>query len=645
MVSKAGLLSAPLAGWMMLALTGNAAAQTVEDRARAAASASQAKTGDSDALQQNYLTPGLSGGSVSTINGATSFSPNLACQKTATMIEILAQPASTGDLGTLSISRDKDLDGTFDEALSMPKPVSGVCANGIIGCDAGTWNNCHNYQWAVGSAGELKLSEVDLSALSACYCINASCGSNLAWTNLATVLKDIGGGVVGALTTADPRIAVTQAAVDGPVIRYTGAQTTSCTSAPAVSVTSYASDASSLTSDANAASQVSSVFQTLAGSPAGLGKSQEMRDCAVTRNLSLQSSTASDIIQRSAGGFASYDYGDGTIAFAMGSPSDNSLSGSCTLYDFHMTLHVTDASRLTSVRLTSWFADDWGQVRIDGKLVSWGPGDWQGNGLPGGVCEQKKTFYAYPNLDLTHYLTNGDHDIWLRVAVALGGETYALISASVDSACHLTETLTDTCVANAADTSCHLYNETVDGVQTFVNGINTGLKPLSQSRIISSSACQQSVTRDFYERDRRYQCVASTATPDLTRGAYIIDHSTETLLADRTTAADGTVTTSNSAFALPDRGTVSSCEAVCKTRAPKVNADAALAGVVGSKQNDAASYDTFYHACTSANTCPLGSGEELVTDCGCIDDFPEAVVMMQSLRLSGADLVCTATQR
>jgi hypothetical protein len=33
------------------------------------------------------------------------------------MVEILAQPSSTGDLGTLTISRDKDLDGNFDEAL------------------------------------------------------------------------------------------------------------------------------------------------------------------------------------------------------------------------------------------------------------------------------------------------------------------------------------------------------------------------------------------------------------------------------------------------------------------------------------------------------------------------------------------------
>jgi hypothetical protein len=96
-----------------------------------------------------------------------------------------------------------------------------------------------------------------------------------------------------------------------------------------------------------------------------------------------------------------------------------------------------------------------------------------------------------------------------------------LITARVDTSCRLTETLTDTCVANAADSTCSLSNETVDGVQTWLNGVNTGLKPLSQTRIVSSATCSQSVTRDFFERDRRYQCVASTTTPDLTRAAPI----------------------------------------------------------------------------------------------------------------------------
>lgn len=645
MVTPARLITASLAGLMAHAFSAPAAAQTVEDRARSAATASQAKTSDSDALRQNYLTPGLSNGSISTVDGTTSFTTGISCQQSATMLEMLAQPSSTGDIGSLSISRDKDLDGTFDEALVVPKPISGVCTNGIMACDPGTWNNCQSFQWAVGTSNSLKLSQVDLSALSGCYCINNSCGSNLAWGNLATVLKDLGGGVIGALTTADPRIGVAQAAVDGPVIRYIGALSTACSSSPSVSQTTYASNATTLSGDASAAAQASSVFQILQGSSAGIGKAQEQRDCAITRNLKLTSASTQDVIERTAGGYATYDDGAGTISYAMGSPSDNSLGGSCTLFDYHMTLHVSDASRLNDARLVSWFADDWGQVRIDGTLVATGPGNWQGSGLPPYDCEQRKTFHAYPNLDLRPWLTNGDHDIWLRVAVSLGGETYAQISASVDTSCHLTETLTDSCAANEADSSCQLVSETVDGVQTLLNGVNTGLKPIAQSRIVSSTSCSQTVTRNFFERDRRYQCVASTTAPDLSRGAYIIDHSTETLLADRTTASDGTVTTSTSAFALPDRPTVSSCEAICKTRAPKVNVDAATSGVVGEKQNQPSGYDTFYHSCGSDNRCPLGTGEELVSDCGCIDDFPEAVVMMQTVRLGGADLVCTATQR
>ena len=46
-----------------------------------------------------------------------------------------------------------------------------------------------------------------------------------------------------------------------------------------------------------------------------------------------------------------------------------------------------------------------------------------------------------------------------------------------------------------------------------------------------------------------------------------------------------------------------------------------------------------------ASVCPLGPGEEIVSACGCLDDFPEAVVMMQTVRLAGADLACTAETR
>jgi hypothetical protein len=117
------------------------------------------------------------------------------------------------------------------------------------------------------------------------------------------------------------------------------------------------------------------------------------------------------------------------------------------------------------------------------------------------------------------------------------------------------------------------------------------------------------------------------------------------MLADRTKASDGSTATSTRSFALPDRGSVSACEPICKTRAPKANSGTAPDGIVADKQNTPTGWDTFYHSCSAENVCPLGPGEELISPCGCLDDFPEAVVMMQTVRLGGADLICTSKAR
>lgn len=629
-----------------LMLIDAADAQTVEERARAAASRAQTKSGTSETLRRNYLTPALAGNGVSTLDGSQSFAPTIACRKSATMLELLAQPAAGGDIATLTISRDSNLDGSFDEVLGVPRPISGICANGIITCDPGSWNNCRNFQWGIGSAGNLKLTEVDLSQLAGCYCINNACGSNLAWGNMASILKDLGGGVVGALTSADPRIGVLEASVDGPLIRYSGTQTTACTSSPSLAVSSYATNPSALSGDAYAAAQSSSVFQTLAGTPAGTGRTSSSRDCTITRNLTLTAISLEDVIQTASGGYATSNPTPGSADFLTGSPDDNTLyGGSCTLFDYQITLHVEKPERLKSVTIPAWFADDWGQVRIDGELISYGPGAWTGSGLPPGSCDRGRTSYFYPGIDLMPWMTKGDHTIVLRLAVGDRGEGNLQVHAEVDTSCELAETLTDACMGDAADPSCTLQSESVDGVETFRNGAATGLRPLALTRIASSASCSQSVTRSFFGKERRYQCVATSTTPDLSRATYIIDHSSPSLLADRITTGDGTVSTTTRAFALPGQASVANCEAICKTRAPKANNDAAVDGVVGTKQNEPIGYDIFYHSCGSDNVCPLGAGEELVSACGCLDDFPEAAVMMQSLRLGGADLVCTASRR
>jgi hypothetical protein len=307
-----------------------------------------------------------------------------------------------------------------------------------------------------------------------------------------------------------------------------------------------------------------------------------------------------------------------------------------------------DPNRLTGVWLTQYLFDDWLQIRVDGKLILSNPANWMSLGLPPGKCERGRTWYGYPSLDLKPFLTRGQHEIWLRVAVGGNGEAMAQIDAAVDTSCDIKEEIVDLCAGYAADPKCDLRSELVDGVATITNGVGTGLHALPSTRLFGTGSCTWQITRPFYDKARQYRCLVDTGSPtppDLSRGTYILDHSTDTLLADRTTDNKGTVSTSTRSFALPSQEPVAVCETICKTRVPKANADAALDSVVGSKQTTPIGWSTFYHACLPNNVCPMSPGEELISACGCLDDFPEAMVMMQTVRLGGADIICTQAAR
>jgi hypothetical protein len=649
MTMRRHLLFAALNSTLMLSAAALAQEEqpSVKDRARSAATAARSRTSSSDALQSNYVTPGLSGQPITTVDGKTGFTANLSCQKTSTLLELLVQPGSTGDLTQVRISHDRDFDGSFDSQTLLPVSVSGICANGVIACNPGTWQGCRYYGWSVNSALNIDLAETQMTSLSGCYCINNSCGTNLAWGNISEVLKDLGGGVVGALTTADPRIGISQAQVEGTIIRYTGAQTTSCTSSPSVEQIKYRSTAETLASDAQSVADASSVFQAVKASPAGTAKAEQITSCTITREISSSQTDIESIIRRTAGGYATNQTGAEQVSFLMGSPSDNSLKGgSCTLFDYRMTLDVADVARLKAVRLARYFADDWAQLRVDGELIASGPTTWTGTGLPPGKCDRKATFDVRPALDITSYMTPGTHEIWLRVAVGDEGEAFAQIEADLDLSCRTTERIVDLCSSLASQSQCSLRDESVDDVVTFKNGVGTGLSPPPQTRTVGTGACAMTITRDFFERNRRYSCTVDTRSqtqPDLSRTAYIIDRSTETVLNDRIKGADGSYTETSGSFSMPAQDAVAACESICKTRKARTNSDAALDGVVGELQTSDQGWDSYYHVCSADNVCPAGDGEQIVSACGCLDDFPEAVTMMQTVRLAGADLVCTAS--
>ena len=66
-----------------------------------------------------------------------------------------------------------------------------------------------------------------------------------------------------------------------------------------------------------------------------------------------------------------------------------------------------------------------------------------------------------------------------------------------------------------------------------------------------------------------------------------------------------------------------------------------LTGVSTDSQNSAQRHDTFYHVCTQDNTCPTGSGEDIIKDCQCLDEFAEAASLMMVLDETDRDMECS----
>ncbi len=152
------------------------------------------KFGNPDSINREISVPMTSRDTLMrTLDGNKSFSAQLLCPASRKFIEVSIQVGGSGDISPVTVSQDLDMDGNTDFAFSVPFPVSGVCANGIISCQSGTWGNCSYFRWSADSSARVGLAAAAISDLGGCYCINASCGSNLVQGNLSTVLRDLGG--------------------------------------------------------------------------------------------------------------------------------------------------------------------------------------------------------------------------------------------------------------------------------------------------------------------------------------------------------------------------------------------------------------------------------------------------------------------
>ena len=501
-------------------MMGSAIAGTYADGKAAGSAAAQSaltQFGSKDLANQNISQPMTSPTTLMrTVDGSQSFQANLTAPASAKFLELFIQPAGTGDLQKVMISEDLDTNGAFDYVYTLARPVSGVCGNGYIACDPGTWNHCQYFKWSAGPDGKIADVSASITDLGGCYCINKSCGSNLVWSNSSVILQDLGGGIVNAIHNGNTALTITNVSYDLTTIDYfgrvTGSTTTgassisSLASSPTISALSgYYSNWPGLTQarDNAAIAQSSdpqSLYYQIANSAASSQASGKSSICTVMRNSSVQTTTRT--INDSGNGQACTDHliyiqvhkvsdaeyqiqyvdsGPGGLATAHSNCGDYpGGNGWHTIQD--IVIAPPDPNKLEKLM----------QANLTLSSIT-GPGCNSGSGSVDGivngfdspvvtstVCPAKGA--QFPTYNWSYYFQVKE-------------DQYA---EGVDNQCATMEN----------DPDCRLQNETVDGVQITLNFNATGLKQLPSCRNFTGQVGTNTICRDWWQKKRTYEPLA-----------------------------------------------------------------------------------------------------------------------------------------
>jgi len=456
------------------------------------------------------------------VDGSKSFQATINAPSSDKFLEIMIQPAGSGDLQKVMISQDTNADGTIDYVYNVPRLISGVCANGFISCAAGTWNACTFYLWSADASNRITEVPAVLSDLGGCYCINSSCGSNLVWANSTIVLKALGGGIVGALQRGNPALSISSVSNDPVTITFFG--------------------------------KITNNSPTAASSVTALASSPSVAVAASYYNNPVQLTAARDNIAISQAG------------------DPNSMY-------YKVTNSATAVSGIMS------------------------------------VCTLDRVF-----------ATNGS------------------------------ESINNGCSTFAGDVNCRLKDGTIDGVLARQNFSATGLNPLPSCQTINFTAGPVNMCRDWWHQNLTYVCgqTSYNVADAGTRFGSVVSSSTEngtTLNYTDNRKGAARWSTSDGVIQLGNKELGADCELGCKTKLLKKDTQASASGTttgvptlenVTDKRVPAQSYEFFYKACENG-TCPIDDpAEQIVTNCQCLNNFNDTAVFVQTLRLSGKDLICSS---
>jgi hypothetical protein len=154
------------------------------------------------ALQQNVANPMTTDARLTTLDGSQSKNANVLCSGATTPYARLHYVTNANVDFTLYVSLDTNGDGAFNVNRSF-SGISGIHTYGVFSCNAGTYNNCAYYKFALQN-NDLVLVQIQAEDSGGAYCTNRACQS-IANSAYVEIIETIGSALSAELQAHSSR--------------------------------------------------------------------------------------------------------------------------------------------------------------------------------------------------------------------------------------------------------------------------------------------------------------------------------------------------------------------------------------------------------------------------------------------------------
>ncbi|MDI9559103.1 MAG: hypothetical protein QM300_12400 [Pseudomonadota bacterium] len=580
------------------------------------------------------------------------FSSQLQSPSSSAFLEISVTSIGPGGDIRLIISQDTDFDNSFDRNYTLPDHISGICANGYITCDAGTWTNCTYKLWTANpSDRSISILNSDMFHLGGCYAINSSAhpsgvGPSLFLTNIKNSLETIGGGITAAIHNADPRCVVTQAQtdIDNFRILYWGQESDNVAASTTIqqignpSPESYYSDPNQLESHGSAllAGEMADSQSFTYISQNTSNQNLSVYNCSISHDIVIGNQTIVYRCYTRSLSFGCIGRNEGSASVAYNLCGTGLLNEPCIDEEPSDGYAAFVECGTGEPPTDATMAGHWKQLNHDNC------GDCCGgchSHCHDFTCDEREYYIWSRNYDLPPGLiTTGSCN--------LPDPECRLFSEDIcDSLGYCVNTIRNyISTAKVPQTNCKQVNTDNDNYTACAKGTAITTRSLSTNvtttvasgndlwwRINRTYHCPQD-KNDFGLDDAlaRTQSIESSSSVD----------ATGTSLTYTDVLAGAVTTGSVNIHASPG---YDSCEMVCKISKARKSSGANVAGHQGQMNRNTDTTVEAYKVCELTGglwVCPVDNDETLEQDCACLNDFENAISTLSAVKEASKDLIC-----